>query len=340
MTKPISKNTAFLSNIFPFALPLLLMAGIAWLTQSPYFQRQPEALSLGITVDLILTIPVVYFFLIRKKNIPNTTTIPFIVAGVLLAGWLIPAPHPFYLDRINIWVLPLLEGIVLLIVIRKVRIASRHYRAQAADIPDVFTALKEAAKSVVPGRLSILLATELAVLYYGFSSWKKRTLVKHEFSYHQNSSATALFVTLIFLVLVEASVLHLLLQQWSNTVAWILSVISLYSALQLFGMVRSLGQRPIAIKEGALILRYGMLSEAIIPLGNITKVERIRTLAAPTPTLSPLGEWEELNIVIHLKETATLHQLYGFKKTFNSLAFHVDEPDALVMALSNVFGSK
>ena len=339
MTKSTTKNTASLLDILPFALPLLLIAGIAWLTQSPYFQRQPEALSLGIIVDLILTIPLVYFFLIRKKNIPNTTIIPFVMAGVVLASWLIPSPHPFYLDRINTWAIPLLEGMVLLIVIRKVRTASQHYRAQAAEIPDVFTALKEAAKSVVPGRLSILLATELAVLYYGFFSWKKRILVKHEFSYHQNSGATALFVTLIFLVLVEASVLHLLLQQWSNTVTWILSAISLYSALQLFGMVRSLGQRPIAIEEGALILRYGMLSEAIIPLENITKVERIRTFAVPTPTLSPLGEWEELNVVIHLKETATLHQLYGFKKTFDSLAFHVDEPDVLVVALSSASGT-
>lgn len=189
MTQPVNKATVSLQNLLPFTLPLLLMAGLVWLACSPLFQHQPEALSLGITVDLIVILPLSYLFLIRNRDIPNITAIPYVIIGVLLAGWLIPPSHQFYLTQFKTWGLPLLEGVVLLVVVHKVRIAAKHYQEQSETIPDVFDALKAAAQSVLPGKLGVLLATELGVIYYGFFCWKKKPLERNEFSYHQKGGA-------------------------------------------------------------------------------------------------------------------------------------------------------
>ena len=41
--------------------------------------------------------------------------------------------------------------------------------------------------------------------------------------------------------------------------------------------------------------------------------------------LSPLGNLEQHNIIIRLHEKTTLNGIYGLKKEFEILAFHVDE---------------
>ena len=57
---------------------------------------------------------------------------------------------------------------------------------------------------------------------------------------------------LIFSIAIETFAIHLLLLKWSETAAWILTGISIYTAIQVFGLAKSITQRPIVIKYLAL----------------------------------------------------------------------------------------
>lgn len=68
-------------------------------------------------------------------------------------------------------------------------------------------------------------------------------------------------------------VLHILLTKWSSLAAWILTFLSIYSGIQIFGFLQSIIKRPISIENGKLFLRYGITNEAIIDLKDIGSLE-------------------------------------------------------------------
>ena len=321
-----------------FGFPLLIIITMIGLVHSSFFARQPDTLSLGITVDLLLTAPLVYFFLIRKQDIPTVTTISVFVVGIVVASLILPTEHQFYLNQAKTWVLPVVELTVLSVVAFKVRQTVKQYQARRGATPDFYTAVQQATTSTLPQSAASLLSSEVAVLYYGFFCWRKRTLAQHEFSYHKDSGSVALLATVLFLTVVETGVVHLLLERWSSVAAWILSGLSLYTALQIFGILRSLSQRPIVLKEEELIVRYGFLSEATIPLEDIASVERtIQPIDVNQQIrkLSPLGELEPHNVLVHLRTEQTLQMMYGFQRKFTTLALHVDEAERFVKVLND-----
>lgn len=332
----MDRTIRFNSNFITYGTPLLLILFLVLLSHSSLFQWHPETLSIAITFDLALTVPLVYLFLIRKKKVPNTTAIPFFIGGLILASYLIPAEHQFYLSLIKQWVVPVVELAALTLVGRQVLKVLKAYKAQKNDSFDFHSIIRQAAGEVLPKRVDKILAFEISIIYYGFFHWKKVKLNANEFSYHRKSGTIAVLAILIFIIWIETFVLHILLQRWSPLAAWVLTILSLYSGFQLFGMLRSLSKRPVSIRKDILLLRYGIMSEAAIPFENIGSVElNTRQLAKEEPTckLSPLGDLDSHNVLLHLKEATTVEGLYGMKKTCRTLALHLDEKESFKQTL-------
>lgn len=325
MTKNINLPTA----IATFGIPITLILSMIVLARSALFLRHPEALAMGITFDLVLTVPLVYFLLIRKTDIPKTAIVPFFILGIVVAGWAIPDDYQFYLTQVKHWVLPVVETTVLLLVGYKVTQTVKKYRNEKATTPDFFTAVLTATEGILPKALSRPFATELAVFYYGFLHWKRRKLSANEFSYHKKSSTIALLGVVILLVAAETMAFHLILQRWSALAAWILTGLSIYTAFQLFGFLRAMSKRPITIGADRIELRYGLLGDATVSLDNVEQVLPFKGIVekdSEVIQLSPLGEMEPPNLIIHLKERQYVYGLYGIKKEGTSIAFFVDEP--------------
>lgn len=311
-------------------IPLALLFTLIVLMQLPLFQGD-DMLNLALTADLLVTVPVVYLLIIRKFAIPNTTIIPVMVVGLLLGTYFLPEGGQTYLQMFKTWGLPIIEISVLLFVALKVRKAIGRFKEEYSQIPDFFTAVKHTVQEILPQRLVIPLSTEIAVIYYGFFAWKSRNLKDHEFSYHKKSGTPATFGALIFMVGVETAALHLLLAEWNPLVAWLLTGLSIYSAIQLFGFGRSLSKRPIHIQNGKLHLRYGIMNEAIVDLAAISSVELSRKPLDKDEMvrkLSPLGDFESHNVVLTLNQSYTLTGLYGMQKEVQILGLHIDEPIA------------
>ncbi|WP_298512261.1 hypothetical protein [uncultured Kordia sp.] len=319
----------FQQRFAKFLIPLALFIGTYFFIKSPFFLEHSSTLTFPVSADLLLTIPIVYFLLIRKTSIPKTTIVPIMIIGLLLGFYALPEANQQYLQLFKAWFLPVIEVGVASFIIYKVRKAVLFHKAQENKFLDFFTALKTTCAEILPKPVVIPFATEISIFYYGIFYWKRRKLAKNEFSNHKESGSLALLFVLIFLIAIEIVPVHILLAKWSDVAAWILTILSAYSGLQIFGYAKSLMKRPIAIEENRLLLRYGIMQEAEIPLEDIKEI----TLSSKEldkeeniVKLALLGEMESHNVIIETNSEHTLRGLFGIQKTFTKIALHVDTP--------------
>ena len=315
-------------NFLVFGIPILMFAALGLIATSSLFRENAEALSIGITIDLLVCIPLVYFLLIRKTRIPKTTIIPVLILGLVVGKLILPGQHHFYLDLFKKWMLPFIELSVLGFVIYKVTRAVKSFKITDTGEKDFYDHLKDTCKDIIPGYFVIPVVTEIAVFYYGFVNWRKHELKENEFHYHKESGSVPLLAVIIFLIFVETIVLHILLALWNETIAWILTLLSIYSLIQIFGIMRSLSKRPAIIGKEKLYLRYGIMKETEIDLNNIDSIEisdRDIELDADKAKLSLLGNLESHNLLLHLKNRSILNGPYGKTTSFKTLAFQIDD---------------
>jgi len=324
-------------NAITFGILFGLFGALVLLMKSSFIGEN-ELLNLGITADLLLTIPVVYFLLIRKTQIPKTTVVPVMIVGLLIGTYFLPQESQTYLTLFKAWALPVIEISILTYVVIKVRSAIGKYKRLKGSAPDFFSALKSTCYEILPKGLVLPFATEIAVFYYGFIHWKTIKKNENEFTYHKESGSPALLVALILIIGIETLAFHFLLARWSLLAAWVLSAVSIYTAIQVFGFARSLSKRPIAINENSVTLKYGILNEVEIAFSDLLKIElsgKSLGKEAMMKTLSPLGELESHNVIMHLKNENDMVGLYGMKKKCKAIAFHIDKPKEFKEKIEN-----
>lgn len=312
-----------------FLIPLALFIGTYFFIKSAYFLEHSSTLTFAVSADLLLTIPIIYFLLIRKTSIPKTTVVPMMILGLVIGFYALPEANQEYLQLFKTWFLPVIEIGVASFIIYKVRKAVLFHKQQSNRSLDFFTALKKTCAEVLPKPAVTPFATEISVFYYGFFYWKRRKLAENEFSYHKESSSIALFFVLILIVGIEIVPIHMLLEKWSTVAAWILTILSVYSGFQILGYVKSIMKRPIAVENDRLLLRYGIMKEAEIPVTDIKEIiltTKEFDKEENIVRLSLLGEAESHNVLIETHNQHTLYGLFGIKKPFTKIALHVDKP--------------
>ncbi len=330
-------------NLMLFGVPILIIGMMITLTKSSLFARYSNILSIGITFDLLLTVPIIYFMLIRKTSIPKTTVVPFLVVGMVICSLILPVQNQYYLNLFKTWIFPVVELSIVSYIIYNVNKVIKRYKINKSEKVDFFTTLKKTCSEILPKSIVIPLATEIAVFYYGFIYWKKRKLNENEYSYHKDSGTVSLLIAVIFILIIETFVLHTLLQKWNVTVAWILTLLSIYSAIQFLGFLKSMSKRPISIKDEKLHLRYGIMNETTIDLKSIDSIEissKDIELNKETRKLSFLGEVDSHNIIIRLKQENELIGLYGIKRKYKNLALHVDNKNKFTIKINNAIQQK
>ena len=312
-----------------FALPLLCFLCLYLLPQSSFFQMHPKLLSIGISIDLLLTVPLLFFFLTKNTKIPKTLVVPVIVLGMFLGYAILPKENQQFLDYFKNWVLPFIELAVLSFVGYHMYSSVKQFKINKNSSLDFYTTLQASSKELFPKVPAALVASEFGVLYYGFLTWKKRPLKENEFSYHKDSGTLTVLVALMVIIGIETYVFHIILAKWNSILAWILTALSCYTAIQIFGFLKSMARRPIAIKDTILHLPYGIMGEAIIPLAKIGSIECNSKELEENKLhrkLSFLGVMESHNIILRVKEPLEVQGLYGISKKYEVLGFYVDGP--------------
>ena len=331
------KTLSLRSNLIALTIPFTLFGALILLIMHYLPGEKNGMLDLAVSLDLLITVPLIYFLLVRKTSLPNTTIIPVMITGLIIGTYFLPTESQKYLNAFKTWALPVIEISVLIIVAGKVYQAIRKFKSKGIT-QDFYTTLKAACQELLPQKLVLPFATEVAVIYYGFISWRTRKLKSNEFTYHQESGMPAIMGAFIFVILIEAIALHLLLTRWNPVVAWVLTGLSIYTAIQVLGFAKSIGRRPIVVDNQQVIIRYGILNEVDIPVSNIQTIECSTNPLEKDPmtkTLSPFGDMEGHNVMIRLNEELMLIGLYGFRKKFKTLALHVDNPQRFVSSVTD-----
>lgn len=324
-----------------FGLPMLLLAFLIILVNSSIFQTNPAELSIGVTLDFIITIPLIYFLLIRKKEIPKITVASVFVVCVLLASVVLPMEHQNLLTQIKIIAIPLVELCIVGFVLMKARRIIGDLKKNKNQAIDFFDALKVACSAALPSRIGNVLATEIAVVHYAFNFLGKKEKTENEFTYFNKSGIKATVWVFIMLIFVETGVTHLLVERWNVTVAWVLTFLSLYTCLQVFALLRSMDHRLISINEekGILNLKYGFFNQAVIKIREIEQVEINRRSLPEDKSIvqfSPLGMLDTHNIIIRLKSEHVLNRIYGLEKKYTAIAIYVDDKERFVEEINKV----
>lgn len=288
-----------------------------------------DMLGAAISVDLLITIPFIYYLLIRKSNIPKTTVVPVMIIGLILGFTFLPPNQQTYLNLFKVWVLPIIELFVVTFVLIKAQIIIKKQRELSKSNPDFYDTIQTVLFDFMPKRPAEMLSAEISVIHYGFINWRTLPLQENEFSYHLKSGTPALFGALIMMIAIECIGLHYLLGIWNNIIAWVFTILSVYSMIQVFGFSRSMSKRPIKVGDNSLTLRYGILNQVEIDFSEIIDITISRKPIGSeilTRTLAPIADLEKHNVVISLNTTHELQGIYGFKKDFNVLALHLDDP--------------
>lgn len=335
MTYSLKTKNAFL------LIPFLIILSAIWISTLSIFQQAPATFYYAMIIDLIVIAPILYFLFVRKRSISNITTLLVFILGVAVASMIIPMEHQYVLALIKKWILPVFELSIITYILFSFYKASRRVKGIHTGRIDFFTLTKNISAEILPRRVVIPFATEIAVFYYGLLQWKKINFNEEAFTYHKTTSTRLVLGVFFFLIIIEGVAIHLLLIDWSPIVAWILSFLSIYGCFQLLGISRSFSKRLIELNRKQLTLRYGIMAETQIP----TRIIRDVTLFTKSVDkndgyafLSPFKDMEGHNICIELTEEATLEKFYGVKKTFNKILIYLDDPDRFLAQIRQLRG--
>lgn len=319
---------------FPLLLFLFLLLLVISLFISYYFPLD-QALSIGITADLVLTLPLSYLMLIWYKKIPKTTVVFVLSIGVFGGSFLLSKETEMYLDEVKVYLIPLVEIIVLIYILYKV-VKAQNANPKNGNL-DFHTRLLGITRQLFSERIAYFVASECSVFYYCFFSWKRVILNENQFSYHQKSGSVALLWVAILLLIVETLALHLIISLYSVSLAWILTFLSIYTCLQLFSLIKSMKQRPIEVINGILLLKYGTLCETQIPLSAISCIRDYNSIENKASILvfSPLGQLERPNLCLEFQESIIVRTILGAKKEVRQLLLAIDEVEEFKTYLNN-----
>jgi hypothetical protein len=308
--------------LFAILLCSILVAQSSWITVDPL-------IGTAVTIDLIFSIPFIYFLFIRNTSIPKTTVVPVFGLGVFAASLLLPTGERQLLELALLYAVPTVELAVLGYLGYRVYRTRAAFIAEAGRGRDVMERLRSAfEREIQPAVVARIAAFELSLFYYSFFRWRQRP-DPLSFTYHRKDGPITLMTVFLFLMSAETVVVHVLLSQWSAVLAWILTASSIYFGLQIFAHLKAMLVRPVQITETELLIRCGAMGDTAIDLDSIESIRlgsEVLEAEGELATLTALGGLSKPNVLIELNDAARLNGYYGFSKVFRKIAFSIDEP--------------
>lgn len=315
----------------PLVVPFWALAGVvaavcAGMVRTPLYQRAPEMAAYGVTFDLCLTIPALYYFLVVRRGAHPATLIPVFGAGMLAARLLVPSGHREFLHALA----PLgsvLELVLVGLVFSRARRTSRTLRAEASAGPA--EKIRLAVEGIFGrGRLAGFLAAEITILWFALFSWRRRREEEGTTFYRASGWGTVL-AGLLVLIAGEGLGAHLLLASWSARAAWTFTALDVYGVLWLLGDFQALRLLPTTFDGRTLRLRLGMRWSGEVDARNVTSVSRLAPgefrKSRDTLRFSVL---DEPRYAITFREPVPFRGIAGLERRVRIVALLPDDPAA------------
>ncbi len=304
---------------------------------------RPDLLAWGITLDLVVVVPcLVYFLLVRGRGWSPLVVIPVFILSLAAAGRVLPADRQQLLHVFEWLAIPAELIVVGLVVVKARQVARRMRTAGPADPGTLFERMREAAREVLgTNLLSDVLAFEIAICHHAFAGWRARPVSSPEtFTYHRRAAYGAMMAALLLVMVPETIGLHLLLQRWNGTVAWVLTALSVYGVFWLLGLYQAVRLRPIRIEEDRLLIRIGLKWRVEVPFDDVAAAEILRggTALPKRKDLLRAVVLGDARYLLTLARPAVAEGPYGIRRKVTQIAFTVDEPQRFEAALRGRLG--
>lgn len=268
--------------------------------RSRAFAVNPDVAAWGVTFDLTITIPLLYwFFVVRPKLAGPLSLATLFVICTMIAAALIPRSQQFFLHDLK-------------------------YLVAALEIVLVATAVRRIGKG--EGRMASMLLAEAAIMQYALTGWwrKPERVDGRPITFHERSGWGSIVACAIVLIASEGIAAHLFLATWSSTAAWAWTALDLWGALWFLGDYHALRLRRSWLDNDALHLRVGMRWSATIALANIESIEPIREWTKRRDALK-VAFLDEPRWLITLREPVVVNGIAGIRKTIRALALLPDD---------------
>lgn len=330
-------------NLHYFLGLMILIVSVDFiLMNSGLFTEFDQVLSIGIILDFVVVIPLLIYFLIYKKiNVSFLSVLPFALLGYILLGFMMPSTGQRLLDVVKYILIPI-EVTFLSYLIYSIILNIRKTRRSNMEGLHPIQVLQNSLDITFKQSLMVpVLAHELAVLFYSLFSWKTKPYVRQGslwFSYHHNSGALVMVLFVSKLLLLEGVLVHILLAQWSHTLAWIISFGNLYLILMLISEVRAMYINPILMTDKSVIIRYGNQMFADIDLDFMKSADKIMfdKLTKEKLKVSFVPLFTEPNIHIQLKDKISIIGPYGVRKKVDHIYLFLDQPEEFLRVCNKI----
>jgi len=316
------------------ALAISSLSG--WVVASPRFSVHPGLLSYAVLADLVVTMPVFYYYVVlRGRSVSLVTVFPIVVLGLIRARMLIPAKQLHQLPGVELFV-GLAEVVALAWLgsrALQLRRMYRHIGPRESTFADTFA--ETVRESFGKSPFTSFVISEVSILYYGLFSWRAEVEIPDgavATTSHRRSGWSGVLIGVGMIVVVESIAIHFLVALWSAKLAWVLSALSAYGLLWLLGDYRAMLLRPTFLTSSMLRLRIGMRWQADVPL------HEIRCVAPYKPSDALLPGYRKVTVIgnplwtVQLQRPVVLEGPFGIRRRASSLGIatdHTEFDDAL-----------
>ncbi|MFT7699666.1 MAG: hypothetical protein ACI8S7_001494 [Candidatus Krumholzibacteriia bacterium] len=287
------------------------------------------AVAVGLTLDLVVIIPVAFYFLVVRPGGHSALRVaPVVIVSMVLASLVLPAERQQVLHWLEFVVLPLEIGLVSWVVWRAVN-SLKHARSDGTGDPLVQfydTALGLFKNERVAG----IFSSEVCVFYYGLCAWRKAPQSPSNalnISHHQRSGQIGIVFAFLVLLAGEGFAVHLLLAKWNAVVAWLFTASTVYAGLWLLADMRASILRPIIVGSTEIVFRAGIRQTLVVQRSLISSVSRTQPDANEFVSLSlkfagPPSHW------VCFKEPVLARGAYGVEKWVQAVGLEPDDSTA------------
>lgn len=312
MTKALQRPTFFALSA------ATIVAICALLLRSQLFARNPDMAAWGVTFDLTLTIPLVYYLaVVRGGHARPITVAPVFVLGVAVAARLLPHGQQAFVQQLRFVAAPL-EVVTLALI------AQRVLAMRKPGNDDPLARITAACREVFGNSpIATFVAFEVTTLYYGLFTWRKKA-PRDGYSVHERSGWGAMVAAFLIVIAGEGVGMHLLVSRWFPRGAWLWTALDLYGALWLIGDYHALRLRRITLDDDALHLRFGLRASATIPYAAIASVEPRRGEWQKRKGTLKVAIADDPRTLIRLREPITIQSIAGIRKTIDTIAILPD----------------
>ena len=330
-------------------VPILLVIIISLMGGSYFILRIDNISNVTVillTLSLMILPPIsIYWLLIRPRTMSKLLVYLAFVICLGVSYLIIPSTQKGFFNQMLIWLIPILEISVLIVVLYSIIKSVIGYRRTKSNKDNDFLEIIRISLEPKFGNGFVLgaILTELSVFYYSIVGWfRKPTMIEDTkaYSYHKTSQLKMIVIIFSILITLEGVFFHFLIQLWSDVAAWVFTILNSYALLYMIGLYNSVRFLPHIINFDKLIIRFGYQSSIELDIKNIENIKVAKEQGGigekiPKETYFAMLNMDSPQYEIFLKEPALMKSSYGRKKYVKTVVFRTDEPVRMIEEINS-----